>query len=71
MPWSEGDSTCVQVRGKLAGVSSLLPPCGSWDQTQFSGLAPSALSTEPSQQPYALLLETGPRISQARFELIM
>lgn len=30
VPWSEDDSTRVLVRGQLAGVSSRLPPCGSW-----------------------------------------
>lgn len=55
VPWSEDDSTGVQVRGQPAGVSSLLPLCGFWDQTQFSSLAPSALPTEPSHQPYNAL----------------
>lgn len=23
--------TCVEIRGQLSGIGSLIPPCGSWD----------------------------------------
>ena len=42
----------VEVRGQLSGVSSLLPPHGSWVLNSVrSGLAASPFPTEPSLQP--------------------